>query len=213
MSAPLDVYAGVLAGGRGGAPSLLARLSDGSVLDLAPERWLGGATAADDSVLDRARGPVIDLGCGPGRHLHGLARRGVYALGVDISPVAVALARGRGARAIEGSILGDLPHPGRWRTALLLDGNVGIGGRPAALLARVGRLLALDGEVIVELDAPGIRSGPVRARLEAGRAVSDWFGWALVSADDAEGLASSAGFALVERWTRDGRWFARLAAD
>ena len=35
-------------------------------------------------------------GCGPGRHLHALARRGVFALGVDISLAAVTLARDLG---------------------------------------------------------------------------------------------------------------------
>ena len=39
--------------------------------------------------------PVLDLGCGPGRHLAALRRRGKRGLGVDLSPVAVEFARGR----------------------------------------------------------------------------------------------------------------------
>lgn len=212
MTAPLDVYASVLAaGGRPGAP-LRARLRDGMLLDLAPERWLGRLTVADESVLDRATGPVIDLGCGPGRHLHGLARRGVYAVGVDISPVAVALARGRGARAMEASIFGDLPGVGSWRTALLLDGNLGIGGDPSALLARIRRLLAPAGEVMAELEPPGTAGGPAEARLETDGEVSDWFAWARVGAEDAGALASASGFRLAERWSCNEREFMRLRA-
>ena len=46
------------------------------------------------------------------------------------------------------------PTPGRWRSALLLDGNIGIGGRPARLLARIASLLAPGGAILVELAGP-----------------------------------------------------------
>lgn len=36
---------------------------------------------------------VLDVGCGPGRHAHELARRGIEVVGVDISETFVALAR------------------------------------------------------------------------------------------------------------------------
>ena len=58
------------------------------------------------------------------------------ALGLDLSPVAVRLARARGAEAILRSVFADVPGAGRWRTALLLDGNIGIGGAPVPLLER-----------------------------------------------------------------------------
>jgi hypothetical protein len=64
----------------------------------------------------------------------------VFALGVDLLPVAVELARGRGARAIVGSIFDELPGSGTWQSALLLDGDVGIGGAPARLLAGIRTL-------------------------------------------------------------------------
>lgn len=50
-----------------------------------------------DFVVDRlALGPgarVLDVGCGPGRHAHELARRGVVVHGIDISETFVELAR------------------------------------------------------------------------------------------------------------------------
>ena len=36
---------------------------------------------------------VLDVGCGPGRHAHALARRGIEVVGVDLSPRFVELAR------------------------------------------------------------------------------------------------------------------------
>lgn len=41
----------------------------------------------------RARERVLDVGCGPGRHAHELARRGIIVHGVDISAPFVELAR------------------------------------------------------------------------------------------------------------------------
>src|SRR5438067_1995306 len=104
MTPPLSIYAEGLR--RAGTPGTSARvrLADGTVQPLALDRYIADADRVDERLLADVRGPVLDVGCGPGRHLQALARRGVFALGVDISPMAVGLARGRGARAIVGSI-------------------------------------------------------------------------------------------------------------
>jgi hypothetical protein len=134
----------------------------------------------------------------------------VFALGVDLSPAAVELARGRGARAVVGSIFDELPGSGSWRSALLLDGNIGIGGDAARLLARIGTLLHEAGEVLVELDGPEEPSGSFRVRIETDDGVSSWFRWARVSIREADDLARAGGLAVRERWSLAGRWFARL---
>ena len=133
--------------------------------------------------------PVVDIGCGPGRHLAALRRAGKRALGVDLSPVAVQLARRRGGAAIPGDVFGAVPGAGRWRTALLLDGNVGIGGSPALLLRRTRELLAAGGLAIVELDPPGAPTFRTRIRIEAPDVVSEWFAWARVGVDGIGPLA------------------------
>ena len=133
---------------------------------------------------------MLDLGCGPGRHLAALRASGKVALGVDLSPVAVRLARRRGAAAIPGDVFGDVPWAGRWGTALLLDGNVGIGGAPGALLRRTRELLAPGGAALVELDPPGAPTVRTRVRIEAFGAVSEWFRWARVGVDGIEPLAA-----------------------
>lgn len=206
MIAPLELYDAILLGGGG----LWARHDDGTRTRLPLERWRAPVDAADESVLSRARGPVLDLGCGPGRHLHALAQRGVFALGIDISPAAVALARDRGGQAMQASVWGPLPAEGQWRTVLLLDGNIGIGGQPVALLERVTRLLASRGEALVEVDRPGVRSAPVGLRLQGELGSSRPFGWARVGVDGVAEIAAEAGLALTESWSHEGRWFARL---
>jgi hypothetical protein len=141
-----------------------------------------------------------------------LSRRGVLTVGVDIAPAAVRRARGRGAAVILGSIFDPIPCMGRWRTALLLDGNIGIGGRPVALLRRLAGLLSTEGEILCELDPPGTASRCELIALEDGEGVrSSWFAWAQVSVDEIGVICSRSGLAAVETWQDKGRWFARLA--
>jgi SAM-dependent methyltransferase len=190
---------------------LVARDRAGVAVELATARWLAGAGSTDLRVLRRARGPVLDIGCGPGRHVRALAGRGVAALGIDASPAAVRVARDRGTRVLHGSVFDVVPAMGGWRTALLLDGNIGIGGDPEALLRRLADLLTPDGAVLCECEAPGagLRSGPLR--LEHDDGASRWFPWSRVSVDALEGVARPAGLTTAARWEDGGRWFAELA--
>ena len=174
------------------------------------ERWLRWAADEESELLEQAVGPVLDVGCGVGRHLLALGQRGIEAVGVELSARAVAIARGRGATVVEGSIF-DAPGQGGWRTALLLDGNIGIGGDPERLLRRVAELLAPDGRVLVEIEPPRAQTRMLRLRLESPHEVSDWIPWAWVGADSIGPIALTAGLALDDLWTAEGRWFARLA--
>lgn len=203
---PARAYAAALSG----EETLHVRFAGAGSRPLPLEVWLGPVGAADDTVLDRARGPVLDVGCGPGRHVLALARRGVLALGVDLSPAAVALARRRGARAIEVCVFGAVPGAGTWGSALLLDGNIGIGGDPETLLRRLATLLRPDGDLLVELEPEDLSEAVPLARLETPGRASDWFPWARVGADRAGALAVATGFRLDESWTAGGRHFARL---
>jgi SAM-dependent methyltransferase len=207
MIPPLDVYAIALADT---SRPLIARGPTGAARPVGLARWLEPAGVVDDRVLERVRGPVLDIGCGPGRHVHALARRGVLAVGVDVSAAAVSLARRRGAVALQASVFDHLPGAGRWRTALLLDGNIGIGGSPALLLARVASLLAPGGEVLAELAPPGQGIHRHELRLEHGHVSSTWFAWATVSVDAVGEPATAAGLTVSESWCDGRRWFARM---
>jgi SAM-dependent methyltransferase len=189
---------------------------DGTVHVLAVHRWHDEVDAADRAMLAECTGPVIDLGCGPGRLTSWLARRGVVVLGVDHSPTAVALANAGGGIALRRNIIDPLPGEGRWRTALLADGNIGIGGDPEGLLRRIKRILAPGARLVVELGAPGSGLHTGTARTRGGGTSSDWFEWAWVGADVIENLALRSGF-LVHGGKAahvgdgsDRRWFAVL---
>jgi SAM-dependent methyltransferase len=184
---------------------------DGERWPLDSERWHAAATVEERSVLARCgSGPVLDVGCGPGRLVVALGEAGVPSLGVDAAPSAVALARERGAPVLQRSIFDELPGEGRWGALLLFDGNVGIGGDPVRLLARLVELLDPAGVVIVEVEGPGAETCRRTVRLERGASCSPWFPWAVVSVDDIQGLAAPAALRVRDVVVEAGRWFVEL---
>ncbi|MCY0941428.1 class I SAM-dependent methyltransferase [Streptomyces antarcticus] len=180
-------------------------------LDL--ERWCAQADEADRTVLGRCAGRVLDIGCGAGRLVEALTGRGRHVLGIDVCPSAVITTVCRGGAAMSGSVFDPLPDEGRWGTALLIDGNIGIGGDPRRLLRRVRALVHRQGLLLVETASADVDERR-RVRIHAGqRPVSAVFPWALVGAAAPSRHATSSGWTEAERWTgAGGRHFAALRA-
>ncbi len=206
MTAAVDLYAASLTR----TEPLTLRYADGRHRVLPVEVWTAHEVPGDAGLVDRCFGATLDIGCGPGRLVVAVAARGLPALGVDIAPGAVRLARSRRALVLARSVFAELPGHGRWRTALLADGNVGIGGDPVGLLRRVRQLLCDTGILLVELDAPGSGSGPVQVQVEHEGATSEWFPWAHLETGHIDIAAQAAGLEVVELWQEAGRHFAAL---
>jgi SAM-dependent methyltransferase len=187
---------------------------DGRTITFPCSRWHRRADHTDLSVLSRCLDSVLDIGCGPGRHVSALIRQGRHAHGIDTSPTAVATAHRRGAPATHTSVFSAVPRSGRWDTALLLDGNIGIGGNIPRLLVRVRALLRPAGIALVETSAPlGLSmTAQVRVRPANGAAAGGWFPWAWTTPGDLESHATESGFSVAEIWSKGGRWFAELQA-
>lgn len=194
------------------APGALLRTDSGHILPMQGERWLGRAQLADLQLLAQAEAPVLDIGCGPGRHVQALAERGTHVLGIDLSPAAVALCRRKGLAVLEGSIFGFVPDAGKWGAALLLDGNIGIGGDPIGLLDRVKSLLRPGGRVIAEVSDEVPSCATMRVRLELDGDAGPWFDWAALDVHGLRRAADAVGLQLVEFLELDGRLFGILAA-
>ncbi len=185
----------------------------GELLTLDIARWLAGADAADATVLERCVGPVLDIGCGPGRFVASLAQRGVATLGVDIAESAVALTRGQGLPALLRDVFGALPGEGRWPTVLLMDGNVGIGGDPPRLLRRVRALLRPGGRLLVETHPDHAAHEVLSVRFwSGGRAVGPVFEWAHVGRRALREYAPAAGYSVSDVWSSEGRAFSVLTS-
>ncbi|MFP7761125.1 class I SAM-dependent methyltransferase [Marisediminicola sp. LYQ134] len=184
----------------------------GAPMDVA--RWNAAADSVDLSLLQSVRGPVLDIGCGPGRMVRAAAALGVEALGIDVSPTAIDIARESGLDVLLASVFDDIPAMGAWQTALLVDGNIGIGGDVSAMLARCRQLLAPDGEIVVEVDPRHDVDNTYTGRLvDTDGRESAPFPWAEVGFAALVRRAEPLGLAVRQSWELEGRAFCRLAAS
>lgn len=192
---------------RGGAD---LRLVGAATERVRTARFLRRADATDLGVLDRARGALLDVGCGPARMVAAAIERGLPALGVDTSAAAVRLARDAGLPVLHRSVFDPLGGR-RFATVLLLDGNVGIGGAPAALLARCGRLLATGGNLLVEVDRdPRLHRSFLAVLTDDRGGSSAAFPWAELGLDAVIAEAAGSGLEPAASWDEEGRTFVEL---
>jgi SAM-dependent methyltransferase len=201
---------------RGGIEAHWLVHADGRHVPLPVRRWHGPhPEPAVQPVVARCTGPTIDLGCGPGRLTAALTQRGLVTLGVDLSADAVRLTRARGVAALRRDLFDPLPGEGRWAHALLIDGNIGIGGDPGTLLRRCAALIAADGTLLVEVEPPGtglwrgrahVASGPAGRELSRGPT----FRWARVGVETMGRIAAEGGLRVSDSFRSGQRWFTEL---
>lgn len=189
--------------------SAFLRVDGGGTIALDVRRWRSEPDGHEAALLTQLADPVLDIGCGPGRVPSALAASGRLALGIDLAPAAAEEAARRGAPVLRRSVFSPLPGEGRWGTALLLDGNVGIGGDPLTLLRRCRDLVRAGGHVIAEVAPPGIATRPLTVRVEEGPHAGPWFAWAVVGVDGWASVAGEAGLRPDAFDTAGSRWFGR----
>ncbi|MGW5670929.1 class I SAM-dependent methyltransferase [Micromonospora sp. NPDC003776] len=148
-----------------------------------------------DEFQRRADGPLLDLGCGPGRDLAYWAARGAEGIGLDLSAAMLRAARTRvAAPLVQGDLL-RLPFRagvlgGVWCSASLL--HLPKAAAPAAL-AEVRRVLRPGGPLLLSLqegDAEGWERWP-------GEEADRFF--ARYGSAEAEALLVAAGFRVLGR--------------
>ena len=185
--------------------------ADGRAKLLGAHRWTGPASSDDIALfVDPCTGTTLDVGCGPGRLTVALTRRGVTALGLDVSAEAVRLTRERGGAALHQDVFNELPSPVRWQHVLLADGNIGLGGDPVRLLRRLVPLLETAGTVLVELAGPGVPESRQQVRLRVGELATEPFQWATVGTDDIDRISAMSGLAVHRITSLRGRHVATL---
>lgn len=174
-------------------------------------RWSADADATDLSLLVGASGPVLDIGCGPGRMVRAATTLGLSAVGIDVSATAVRIAAAAGLTVLNCSVFSPIPREGEWATLLLVDGNIGIGGDPRTLMARCAALLAAGGALVIEVSGDPDHELSYEGTLEdaEGRR-SEPFPWAEIGARALAPHAAAAGLRAAQEWRVSGRSFVRL---
>ena len=109
---------------------------------------------------------VLDLACGPGRHVAALGRRGARVVGLDLSRALLFAARRRGAGPLVRGDMRRLPfRPAAFDVVLNLFTSFGYfasDGEHEMVVREVARVLRPGGRFVLDfLNAPAVRSGLV----------------------------------------------------
>ncbi|MFV8753623.1 class I SAM-dependent methyltransferase [Nannocystaceae bacterium ST9] len=174
-----------------------------------PDEWQPHVHEA----LAHAKGRVLDVGCGVGRHAIHLQSLGLAVTGIDISPGAIEVARARGlidARVLSIDALGEL-EPGAFSTVLMLWNNFGLFGTPERakpLLEVLDRITTADARILAASRDPsslpgeanerarranlarGRSAGQLRLRFRYGARIGAWYDYLLVGVDEMQTILS-----------------------
>jgi SAM-dependent methyltransferase len=99
-------------------------------------------------VIGKARGAVLEVGCGTGELLEDLARRGCRVLGVDINPTSVQVCRERGLPAMQGELDTLSFPPGSFDTVILWHALEHLPS-PRGALEKIRHLLRPGGRLFI----------------------------------------------------------------
>lgn len=177
----------------------------------------------EKQALKFARGRVLDIGCGAGRHSLYLQRRGLRVTAIDVSPPIVQLAQTRGVRdARVADISRKLPFANHsFDTVLLFGNNLGIVGslpRFRKMLRELDRVTSPSARIIATTRQPSTTNpihcsylrknikrerycGQIRLRLRFGGKRGAWFDLLLLAPTDLMRLALEEGWGLKQVFT------------
>ncbi len=184
--------------------------------------------------LEHAKGRVLDVGCGVGRHSLYLQGKGCDVPGIDASPLAVEVCKLRGLRdVLKLNITQISSKLGSFDSVILLGNNFGIFGsfsRARWLLKRLHGMTSPDAKIVAESLDPYTTSNPVhlayhernrrrgrcggqiRMRVRYGECKTRWFDWLLVSRDEMNELLQSTGWRVSEFVESDGPTYIAVLA-
>ncbi|MEK7187612.1 MAG: methyltransferase domain-containing protein [Patescibacteria group bacterium] len=175
--------------------------------------------AIEKKAMKFAKGKVLDVGCGAGRHSIYLQKKGFDVIGIDDSPLAIKVSRLRGLK--QARILPiekiDILKKKSFDTILMLGNNFGLFGsrtKTKQLLNKMHQITSDKALIIAQTRDPyntknkdhlgylkwnrqrGRMSGQLRLRIRHRKFVGDWFDYLMVSQEEMKDLVKGTGWKI-----------------
>jgi len=183
----------------------------------------GDWPSIERKALRFARGRVLDVGCGAGRHSLYLQGKGLDVTGIDISPLAIKVSKLRGLKKVRLMSITQVDFKSNsFDTVIMLGNNFGLFGsqkRARWLLKKFHRMTSSDAMIIAESNDPyktdnpdhlkyheynrrrGRMAGQLRIRVRFGKYTGNWFDYLIVSKKEMKYLLMGTGW-KAERFIR-----------
>ena len=163
-----------------------------------------------------ARGRVLDVGSGAGRHALYLQNKGLEVTAIDNSPLAIEVCRQRGIKQTNVTPVSQISQKlGIFDTVIMMGNNFGLLGnynsakkilkKVYAMTSARGRIIATSGDVYRTAIPEhlqyqesnrrrGRMSGQLRIRIRYKKYVTPWFDYLMVSKSELEDILDNTGW-------------------
>ncbi len=182
--------------------------------------------------IAHARGRVLDVGCGAGRHSLYLQKKRHDVLGIDTSPLAVKVSRARGVKKVKLLPVTKVSaRLGTFDTIVMFGNNFGLfesKKRAKWLLGRFRSITSDSARIIVESADPydttnpchlsyhrlnrrrGRMPGQLKIRVRYQTYITPWFDYLLVSPREMERLLKGTGWRVAKTFRSKGSAYAAV---
>ncbi len=161
--------------------------------------------------IEQARGRVLDVGCGAGRHALYLQQKGFDVTGIDNSPGAIRVCKLRGLKKALVRPIEDVDKfkANSFNTIQMFGNNFGLFGsfeNAQLILKKFSRITAPDAQIIAGTHNPyqttepehlayhqlnrrrGRMGGQLKMRVRFGKVIGEWFDYLFVSPEEMQNI-------------------------
>src|SRR5215204_611737 len=181
----------------------------------------------EKQAINKARGRILDIGCGAGRHALYLQSKGFDVTGIDNSPGAIKVCKLRGLKKAIVRPINEIDKFSKsaFETILMFGNNFGLFGNAEnarELLEKMSRITNPHAQIIAGTRNPyktdikehleylrfnkrrGRMAGQIRMRIRYGKTVGEWFDYLFVSPDEMQKILKKTDWQIGEFLSSEG---------
>ena len=171
--------------------------------------------------IEFARGRILDIGCGAGRHAIYLQAKGFDVTGIDNSPGAIKVCKSRGLKKALVRPIGEVDKfkANSFDTIQMFGNNFGLFGNfdnARLILKKFSRITAPKAQIIAQTRNPyltnepehlayhrlnkrrGRMGGQLRMRVRFGKSIGEWFDYLFVSPEEMQNIFKDTDWQIKE---------------